>query len=125
MQVVAGWLVAFRKDDGGFGAVEYTAATECDDEVALVFPDEPDAVFTFADVGFWTDFAVGDFDERVDVHDELLEDAAFFKGPGRDEDAAVAAEAEYFFAEFADASITETDRNRLGVIPEHGVLLIR
>ena len=113
MQVVAGWLVAFRKDGGGFGAVEYTAATECDDEVALVFPDEPDAVFTFADVGVWTDFAVGDFDERVDVHDELLEDAA------------VAAEAEYFFAEFADASITETDRNRLGVIPEHGVLLIR
>ena len=66
MQVVAGWLVAFRKDGGGFGAVEYTAATECDDEVALVFPDEPDAVFTFADVGVWTDFAVGDFDERPD-----------------------------------------------------------
>ena len=59
VEVGAGGVVAVAEGCCCLGAVQDAAAAEGDDEVAVVFVDEADAVVAFADVGVGGDLPVG------------------------------------------------------------------
>ena len=109
---------------GGLGAVQYAAASDSQDKIAAVLPDQSGAGVALADVGVGRNAAVHGLEGFFVISDEPGGQSVFFKGWRGDKEAAGSPEPADFVFQTGDHAVAEMDGDGLQVVPVHGVPLL-